>query len=290
MKTKRIIAFISVFILSVLILSISYADTDFQPLMPKRGANTRTIGRLTIDFSNYNEGYVMLKTEPTDKKMKIVVIHDDVDRIQYDINNTGQYEVFPLQYGNGNYNFLLYEHMYDTKYQKLESVTLKANMPDTNRCFLYPNQYINYDENTLAITYARDLCKGITDPQEKVNTIFTAICWEDETHYMQQDDGTILAYKMAKNRYGTVSDDYIPAIDKTFRENMGVCRDWAGLVTAMLRSVGVPTKFMVGTYCNEGHAWISVIIDGQEHPMDPTYQWSEIPADEEANYHVERWY
>lgn len=292
MTTKRLIAILCAFTILISLCNIGFADTitDFQPLMPKHGTNIRTIGRLTIDFSNYNEGYVMLKTEPTDKKMKIVVIHEDKDRIQYDLNNTGKFEVFPLQYGNGNYNFILYEHMYDTKYQRLESVTLKADMPDTNRCFLYPNQYINYDENTLAIIYARDLCAGITDPQEKVNTIFNAICWEDETHFTRQDDGTILAYKMPKNRYGTVSDDYIPAIDKTFKENMGVCRDWAGLVTAMLRSVGVPTKFMVGTYIDEGHAWISVIINGQEHEMDPTYQLAEIPPEEKVNYHLERWY
>ena len=289
MKNKHLIL-VYILILSLLLPNIGYAETDFQPLMPQHGTSIKSIGRLTIDFSNYTEGYIMLRTTPTEKRMKIVVIHDDNERIQYDIKNTGEYEVFPLQYGNGNYNFVLYENMYDTKYQRLESITIKVNMPDTNKCFLYPNQYVNYTKDMLAIQYAQDLCKGITDPQEKVNTIFTAICWEDETHFIRNTDGTITAYRRAKNKYGTISDDYIPAIEQTFRENMGVCRDWAGLLTAMLRSVGVPTKFMVGTYMNEGHAWISVIIHGQEHEMDPTYQLSEIPPEEKINYHVERWY
>ena len=88
MTTKRLIAILCAFTILISLCNIGFADTitDFQPLMPKHGTHIRTIGRLTIDFSNYNEGYVMLKTEPTDKKMKIVVIHEDKDRIQYDLN------------------------------------------------------------------------------------------------------------------------------------------------------------------------------------------------------------
>ena len=55
--------------------------------------------------------------------------------------------------------------------------------------------------------------------------------------------------------------DYIPDPDSTLASKTGICFDYASLMTAMLRSQGIPTKLQVGYTSNVYHAWISVYMD-----------------------------
>ena len=41
----------------------------------------------------------------------------------------------------------------------------------------------------------------------------------------------------------------------------GICFDYASLMTALLRSQGIPTKLMVGYSGTVYHAWISVYLE-----------------------------
>ena len=77
------------------------------PLFPETGSKTKTDGRLTIDYSHIDQGYVMVRAKKTDLKMQLKVKHGS-DSVSYLINGDGQYETIPLQYGNGSYQFTLY--------------------------------------------------------------------------------------------------------------------------------------------------------------------------------------
>ena len=50
--------------------------------------------------------------------------------------------------------------------------------------------------------------------------------------------------------------------DKTFKTKKGICFDYAAMMTAMLRSLGIPTKLEIG-YLTENvyHSWISVYLE-----------------------------
>ena len=57
-----------------------------------------------------------------------------------------------------------------------------------------------------------------------------------------------------------VPADYIPDIDQTIEKGTGICFDYASLMTAMLRSQGIPAKLEVGYSGQAYHAWISVYL------------------------------
>ena len=63
--------------------------------------------------------------------------------------------------------------------------------------------------------------------------------------------------ELAKN----IPTDYIPDIDATLDSGKGICFDYASLMTAMLRSQGIPTKLEVGYSGQAYHAWISVYLE-----------------------------
>ena len=87
-----------------------------------------------------------------------------------------------------------------------------------------------------------------------------------------------------KQRAATVKSGYLSDLDAVLREKKGICFDYAALMTAMLRSQGVPCKLVVGYAGTAYHAWISVwtkdtgwvdgaiFFDGTSwQRMDPTF-------------------
>ncbi len=85
----------------------------------------------------------------------------------------------------------------------------------------------------------------------------------------------------------SVQSGYLPDLDKLLAGGKGICFDYAALMTAMLRSQGVPCKLVVGYVGAQDpayHAWISVWtesdgwVDGAIYfdgavwqRMDPTF-------------------
>ena len=57
-----------------------------------------------------------------------------------------------------------------------------------------------------------------------------------------------------------VQSGYLPSVDETLKTKKGICFDYAALMTAMLRSQGIPTKLEIGYSGDIYHAWISTHI------------------------------
>ena len=135
---------------------------------------------------------------------------------------------------------------------------------------LYPNQYINYTPDTPAIIRAQEICEGITDPIEKARAIYRAIFLDDTIEYeiTNSEGNTEIVYgEEIKFTYRQLDPSPLPNINKAFATNAGVCKDQAGLYTAMLRSVGVPAIYAVGDG-EPSHAWTVLIINGKRYQMD----------------------
>lgn len=49
-----------------------------------------------------------------------------------------------------------------------------------------------------------------------------------------------------KKKAQTVQSGYLPNVDQVLASKTGICFDYAALMTAMLRSQGIPTKLVVG--------------------------------------------
>ena len=268
---KRLIicAALALFVCAVIIA----AATGLK--MPEAtGKTVRKDGKITVDCSNMSEGYIMVKGKKSSKRLKIQIATAGA-KLNYDLNSNGEYEVFPLQFGSGKYQVSLFENVSGKKYSKEGSVKLSVKMENELSCFLYPNQYVNYDENTACVKYAGELCKGMTDQAD----IFAAV-----TNYVK---GGTFVYDYIKSV--TVKPGQLPQIDECWETRMGICQDLSAMTCAMLRSQGIPARLMIGTVgANTYHAWVVAVVNGDERFFDPT---AELNASSKTEtYTTERYY
>lgn len=251
---------------------LSYASLP-NAHWPSADGKKKSDGSLTIDVSHADEGYIMAKGPKTSKKLKLRVKFDD-QTLDYDLSGKGDYEVIPLQLGSGKYTCTLYKNVSGKKYAQDGRVSVKADMADPNTAFLYPNQYVNYDENTAAVQKSAELCAGLTTQQECYDAIFDFIT-----------KGFVYDFvKMV-----TVKPGMMPDIDDCFEKRMGICQDLSAVSACMLRVQGIPAKMMIGTLENGTyHAWVVAVVDGKEILFDPTAELSAVAKDQE--YTIERFY
>ena len=237
------------------------------------GKTVKKDGKMTIDCSNMSEGYVMVKSKKTSKRLKVQISTAGA-KLNYDLNGNGEYEVFPLQFGSGKYQIALFENAGGKKYSKEGSVKLNVKMPNELSCFLYPNQYVPYDENTPCVVQAREMCAGMTDQ----GGIFKTIC-----NYVTSN----FVYDFIKSV--SVKPGQLPQIDECWNNKMGICQDLSAMTCAMLRSQGIPARLMIGTVgANTYHAWVVAVVNGEEKFFDPT---AELNASSKTDtYTTERYY
>ncbi len=249
-----------------------------EVLMPSAGKTKKKDGALTIDCSHMSEGYVMVKGAKSSKKQKLIVKSGKNAELQYDLNGKGNYEVLPLQYGNGKYTFTLYENVSGKKYSQSGKIALTAKMKDPARAFLYPNQYVDYTPETSAVRKAGELCQDMTDPAEIAKTI----CAYVKNHFTYD-------YLKANSIKTNDTKGMMPQIDETWEKRAGVCQDLSAVTVAMLRSQGVPAKLMIGNLRNGYHSWVVLILNGEEKRFDPTAEL-EGKKYKKNDYTVERYY
>ena len=256
-------------VLVCLVLFAAFSEV----LMPSTGKKTKKAGSMVVDYSNQSEGYVMIKAS-SKKKLKLRVKMGNNKVLDYDLRNDGTYEVFPLQYGSGKYSLTLYSNVSGKKYAEDGKMTLSVQMEDENSCFLYPNQYVNYDEETASVVEAASLCEGKTEAKD----IYNAVC-----SYMKNN----FSYDYIKA--ATIKSGQLPDIDGAWTKHMGICQDLSAIMVSMLRSQGVPAKLMIGTLGKSTyHAWVGAIIDGEEVQFDPTAAISGVDGNQ--TYTLERYY
>lgn len=221
-----------------------------------------------IDYSNVTDGYVMVKyTAPSEKRLKAQVKGPSTT---YSYNITlGEWEVFPLSDGNGDYQIVVYENTEGTKYATMQSVSVTVEMKDEFAPFLRPNQYVDYGVAPETVKKAAYLTAGKEETLDKVQAVY---------------DFVVNALVYDEERAATVKTGYLPVLDEVLAERKGICFDYAALMTGMLRSQSVPCKLVVGHAGEAYHAWISVYsekdgwVDGAIYfdgiswkRMDPTF-------------------
>ncbi len=219
-------------------------------LMPvASGVTVYENARAVIDASNIADGYVMVKTlEEATARYKVVVTGPSGTAYYYDLDSAGDYEVYPLSDGNGTYQVQVCKNVTGTSYAISQSATLSVTLKDEFAPFLLPNQYVNYTAQSNTVAVAAQLVAGKETELEKIQAVYTYVV--ENLHYDQE-------------RAATVTSGYLPELDSVLAEGKGICFDYAALMTAMLRSQGVPCKLVVGYAGSAYHAWINTYSDSE---------------------------
>lgn len=77
--------------------------------------------------------------------------------------------------------------------------------------------------------------------------------------------GASFAYEKGATGPGTTAEEALSG-------GRGVCQDYAHIMLALLRSRGIPCRYVVGMTTGEGesHAWVEVLSEGLWYGVDPT--------------------
>ena len=255
-----------------LFLCVTAQASSMDAVWPESsGIDVRTDGKLVVDDSNMDKGYVMVKTaEPSSHALKVTVSRDSWQLI-YDLNSEGEYEVFPLQQGSGQYEIALFENVKGKKFSSEGKVVLDAQMTDENAAFLVPNQYVDYELWTSAVQKSDEICAGMS-PEQALEAVESFISSEFSYDFV---------------RAKTISSGEKPDIDYCYDNRMGICQDLAAVTACMLRVQGVPTRLVIGYADKYYHAWTTAVVNGEEVFFDPTNAVGAIDA---KKYQTERMY
>lgn len=203
-------------------------------------------GEAVVDISNVSQGYVALRYTGNAKKISVEVIGKNNKVYKYFVNKTKEPTYFPLTSGSGNYQISVYENVQGDEYSVLMMDSFHVKLKNKFLPFLYPNQYVEFTNKTQAVKVAAKLSKGAKDDLSIVKTVYNYV-----VKNVKYDD------KKAEN----VQSGYLPSVDETLKTKKGICFDYAALMTAMLRSQGIPTKLEIGYSGNIYHAWISTWLN-----------------------------
>jgi len=240
------------------------------------GKVTYTCDVSTIDASNASEGYIMVNYTGTAEKIKLQITGPDNITYTYDLH--GDYEVFPLTAGSGVYKVTVNENVSGTTYAVVLSQDISVTISNEFGPYLYPNQYVNFTEDSLPVKESAELARPADSDLDVVSAVYNYI---------------INNFSYDYDKAANVQSGYLPVVDDVFSSRTGICFDYAAVMASMLRSQGIPTRLEVGYMGEEYHAWISIYIedigwingiiefDGKEWMlMDPTFaSTSKSPMD-----------
>jgi len=199
---------------------------------------------ISVDTSLVNKGILLVKDD-IDKKIRIQITYPDGTLYPYPMLS-GEYKAFPLTGSNGTYQLTVFEEISDSNYAVAYNTSFEVTIGNEFDPYIYPNQYIDFDVSSDCVKLGFELSEGCADDLDYVEAVYKWV-----TKNVDYDDN--LAANAPKN--------YIPDPDVTLNTGMGICFDYASLMSAMLRSQKVPTKLVVGYSGTAYHAWISVYLD-----------------------------
>ncbi|WP_394525851.1 transglutaminase-like domain-containing protein [Lacrimispora sp. JR3] len=212
------------------------------------GTVTFRSNSVTLDASNASHGYVMVQYTGNASRIKVQVIKNGGETYTYDLNARSAYEVFPLTEGNGTYTVRVLEQVQGTQYAIKSSNQIPVKLVNEFEPFLYPNQYVNFTSESAVVKKGAELAAPAADSLAVVNNVYNYV-----VNNFTYD--TALA--------NSVQTGYLPNVDQVLAKKKGICFDYAAVMTAMLRSQGIPTKLVVGYTGSLYHAWVNVYIEGQ---------------------------
>lgn len=219
-------------------------DNTPRVLMPEAsGSEVHENDLSSVDASHTSEGYIMVRYTGSNAKVKLRITGPSQTEYIYLLSGANEYETFPLTDGSGAYQVQILENAGGDMYAVANSAELDVSITNEFGPFLYPNQYVNFNPQSKTVAKGSELVKDAHSDLEAIECIY---------HFIIKD----ISYD--EQKAASVSYGYLPVIDETLSSGKGICFDYAAVMSAMLRSQGIPTKLEVGYSGEAYHAWISV--------------------------------
>lgn len=227
----------------------AYTPGKTEVLVPEFGSSENVgAGALTLDFSNASSGYFMGVLSEPGETVNIQVTGPDEVIYKYFISDADVYTVFPFTAGDGTYIVLAFENIGNDQYAALLSYSLSVELKSEFLPFLYPNQYVNFSEDSEAVRLAAELSADAETDLDALAAVYQYV-----TENITYDD----------EKAAAVESGYLPDIDETLRTGKGICFDYAALTVSMLRSLSIPARLSIGYSGDIRHAWIDVYIESK---------------------------
>lgn len=209
----------------------------------------------TIDYGNSDCGYFMIKQKAGKSRLKVKVSKGE-NSLNYDLNNQGEFEALPLQFGDGKYKIQVFRQVKGTQYSQVSSTSISVKLKEEDINYLYPNQYVWYEKGFDTVAKSFELCQGITSDKDKVQAVYDFAKTKISYDY-------ILAM--------SVKSGYIPDVDEVLESKKGICFGYAAVMACMLRVQGIPAQLVIGYADKTYHAWNKILVDGEWVRYDATF-------------------
>lgn len=199
----------------------------------------------SLDASRMDDGYIQVRYSGASEKAKVQIAGPDGILYTYTLA-PGGYETLPLTGGSGIYGITVLENAFDNIYAVTYTGALEAKAVDEFKPYLYPNQYVWFTGSSRVCSLGAELSAYSRDDLHYVERVYDYVV-----------ENIAYDHELAAN----VPVDYLPDLDQVLASGKGICLDYAALMTALLRSQGIPAKLVVGYSGQVYHAWISVYLE-----------------------------
>lgn len=214
--------------------------------------------KYSLNVENIGSGVFTINYSITSSEKVKLMVQKDGTTLFYNLSADRSVERFPLQLGDGNYRISVLENVSGNRYRVVFRETVMVQQNSSLDVYLRSIQMVGWAEDSEAVLNARELTMDVNSDEEKVQIIY---------------DYLVRNYRYDDKIISSLSYDYLPNIDDMFLSQKGICYDFSSMFAAMLRSVGVPTKLVMG-YADdvEGyHAWNEVYLQGAWVIIDTSY-------------------
>jgi len=214
------------------------------PVPTAPGTSVARNNNAEIDYSNASDGYVMIRfTQRTTDSVRVIIRGPQGEQYQYHLNTDGRWEVFPLSEGDGRYTVGVFRQVSGNRFSTAVNININVTLETEFAPFVRPNQFVNFSRTSRTVARANELARGSRNVIETVSRVYNFVIENVEYDF-----------ELAR----TVRSGYVPDVDRTLATGRGICFDYAALMTAMLRSQGIPTRLVIGYAGDVFHAWIDV--------------------------------